>query len=358
MNKVIVSVSNDIFTDQRVEKVCNTLQNNGFEVTIIGRKLKNSKPIERKYKTRRIKLLFNKSFMFYLELNLRLFFILFFSKKDILLSNDLDTLLPNYLISIFQKKKIIYDSHELFTEVPELVYRPFTKKIWCNIEAFILPKLKNTYTVCNSIADYYNKKYGTNFKTIMNMPSKKKIELGQFSFDTKGKKIILYQGVLNVGRGLELIIETIRFLEDSILVIAGFGIYFKKLKAKVEELNLENKVHFLGKLSPKRLHKITPLANLGISLEEDVGLNYKYALPNKVFDYIQAEIPILVSDLKEMRKIVEKHKVGELVKSRTPVKLANQIELLLKKDFSSGLKIAKKELIWENQEEKLLEIFQ
>ena len=357
MKKVIVTVTNDLSTDQRVDKVCCTLQKNGFEVVLIGRKLKNSIPLNRSYATQRIKLLFNSGFLFYAEFNFRLFLVLLFSKKDILLSNDLDTLLPNYLVSVLQKKKIAYDSHELFPEIPELVHKPFVKNCWSNLEKLILPKLKNTYTVCDSIALFYNKKYKTNFKTILNLPNKKELEFGVFPFQLKEKNVILYQGAINIGRGLKLMIDAIPFLENCIFVIIGDGDIIENLKQKVNNKNLNNKVYFLGKISPKELHKLTPLADLGISIEEDLGLNYRFALPNKIFDYIQAEVPILVSNLPEMKKISINYKVGETIKNREPKKLANQINELLDKDFSEELKKAKKELIWENQEEKLLAIF-
>ncbi|ARV16501.1 glycosyltransferase [Polaribacter sp. SA4-12] len=354
MKKIIVSVTNDLSTDQRVDKVCATLQKEGYEIILIGRKLKNSTPLNRSYSTKRIKLIFNKGFLFYTEFNFRLFIVLLFSKKDILLSNDLDTLLPNYLVSNLQKKNIVYDSHELFPEIPELVHKPFVKKCWSTLETWILPKLKNTYTVCNSIADFYDKKYNSKFKTILNLPTKKELEFGSFPFKTEGKKIIIYQGAVNIGRGLELMIDTMEFLDNCILVIIGNGDLYEDLTQKVKN---NNKIHFLGKISPKELHKLTPLANLGLSIEEDLGLNYRFALPNKIFDYVQAEIPILVSDLPEMKQVVQNYKVGEIVKKRNSKELALQIEKILKKDFSTELKSAKKELIWENQEEKLLTIF-
>ena len=293
MKKIIVSVTNDLSTDQRVDKVCATLQKEGYKVVLIGRKLKNSTPLHRSYTTKRIQLIFNKSFLFYAEFNFRLFFVLLFSKKDILLSNDLDTLLPNYLVGILQKKNIVYDSHELFPEIPELVDKPFVKKCWSTLETLILPKLKNTYTVCKSIADFYDKKYKTKFKTILNLPNKKELELGCFPFESEGKKIIIYQGAINIGRGLELIIDTMEFLDNCILVVIGNGDIYEDLSQKVKD-NI--KIHFLGKIPPKELHKLTPLANLGLSIEDDLGLNYRFALPNKIFDYIQAEVPILVSD--------------------------------------------------------------
>ena len=357
MKRVIVSVTNDISTDQRVAKVCATLMQNNFKVLLIGRKLKSSIPLKRAYKTKRFNLLFNTGFLFYAEYNLRLFCYLLFTKKDLLLANDLDTLLPNYLISMLQNTKIVFDSHELFPEISELVHRPKVKKVWLALEKYILPKLKNNYTVCTSIAEFYKNKYQTNFETIKNLPTKKGIEKGVFSFDTADKKIILYQGALNIGRGIELMIETMPFLENHLLVLIGSGDISKTLKDKVFEEALGNKVFFLGKISPKELHKLTPLADLGLSLEEDLGLNYRFALPNKIFDYIQGEVPVLVSNLPEMSEVISEYKVGEIVKNRTPEKLAKQIKEVLEKNYTKELKLAKTTLIWEQQEAKLIAIF-
>lgn len=357
LKKIIVSVTNDISTDQRVEKVCNTLLNAGYEIVLIGKKNKNSKPLQREYITKRISVFFEKGILFYAEFNIKLFFILLFTKKELLLANDLDTLLPNYLVSLLQRKKLIYDSHELFPEIPELVNRPFAKNVWTRLEKIILPKLKNTYTVCNSIAEFYNDKYATNFKTIINLPTKKEILKNKFPFNYTNEKIILYQGAINIGRGLELMIETMPFLENCIFVIIGDGDIFEPLKDKVIAKNLTHKVYFLGRKNPEDLHKLTPLAHLGISIEEDLGLNYRFALPNKIFDYIQANVPILVSDLPEMKRVVLDYNVGEIVIERKPLKLARQIENLLKKDFTTALKKAKEKLIWEEQEALLLSIF-
>jgi len=357
LKRVIVSVTNDISTDQRVAKVCATLMQNNFEILVIGRKLKSSIPLKRAFKTKKFNLLFNTGFLFYAEYNFRLFCYLLLTKKDILLANDLDTLLPNYLISKLQNKKIVFDSHELFPEIPELVHRPKVKKVWLALEKYILPKLKNNYPVCNSIAEFYKNKYHSNFTTIKNFPNKKIIEKGVFPFNTDNKKIILYQGALNVGRGIELMIETMHFLENHLLILIGSGDISKSLKNKVSEKNLNDKVFFLGKTNPEALHKLTPLADLGLSLEEDLGLNYRFALPNKIFDYIQGEVPILVSALPEMSEVISAYKVGEIVKNRTPEKLAKQIKEVLEKEYTKELKLAKTVLIWEQQEEKLIAIF-
>lgn len=357
MKKIIVSATNDLSTDQRISKVCTTLHNAGFEIVLIGRLLKNSLPLNRSYKTKRMKLLFNKGFLFYAEYNIRLFFFLLFSKKEILLSNDTDTLLANFFTSKLQSKKLIFDSHELFSEIPELIDRPFVKNFWLQIEKWIIPKLKNNYTVCKSISDYYQKEYNSEFKIIKNLPVKNFVKKSSFPFITNNKKIIFYQGSVNIGRGLELMLEIIEQLPNCIFVIAGVGDILDSLRQKVVIKKLEKQVYFLGQLPPKHLQSITPLANLGISLEEDLGLNYRFALPNKIFDYIQAKVPILVSDLPEMKQVIFKYNVGEVAINRNPTQLANQMKKMLTTDYSNKLQEAKEQLIWENQEEELVAIF-
>lgn len=362
MKRIIVSVTNDLVTDQRVHKICSTLQSMDFELLLIGRKLPKSLKIERPYSTFQFNLLFNKGVFFYAEYNIRLFFKLFFLKKDILLSNDLDTLLPNYLISKIFNLKLVYDSHELFTEVPELINRPFIQKIWLQIEKNTLPKVKNCITVSESIANYYNKKYNTNFNVIRNFPLKnEKSIVKTFPFSTSNHKIIIYQGALNKGRGLALIINTMAFIKNAILVLIGNGDIENKLKEKVTALGLDAKVKFIPKVHPNELRNLTKQADLGISIEEDLGLNYQFALPNKLFDYIQAKIPVLVSDLPEMKRIISTYNVGEVIKNRTPKKLAIQIEILLNKEksyFEKDLEKASSVLIWEHEEKKLIEIFE
>ncbi|WP_459742766.1 glycosyltransferase [Polaribacter sp. OB-PA-B3] len=358
MKRILISVTNDLSTDQRVAKVCKTLSENNFDVILIGRKLKNSKSLSRNYKTKRFKLLFNNGFLFYAEFNLRLFLYLLFSKKNYLLANDIDTLLPNYLISKLQNKKLVFDSHELFSEIPELVHRPKVKRLWMTLEDKIIPKLKNNYTVCDSIAKHYQNKYQTNFKTIKNLPFQKELKKGSFNFDTKNQKIILYQGATNIGRGIQLMIETVKLLDNYIFVIIGDGDEFLNLKLKIASEKLEKKVFLLGRKTPAELAELTPLADLGISVEEDLGLNYKYALPNKIFDYIQANVPVLVSDLPEMKAIVSKYNVGEVLKNRKPAIIAKQIQQMLENDYLVSIKTAKKELIWENQETDLIQIFE
>jgi len=356
LKRVIVSVTNDLVTDQRVGKTCAVLTEMGFKVLLVGRKLKKSNSIQREYEVKRFRLLFNKGFLFYAEYNLRLFFFLLFSKKNLLFSNDLDTLVPNYLISKIQKKKLIFDSHELFSEIPELENRKRVKNFWLAIEKKIIPKLKNIITVSDSIKEHYQSLYGVNVSVVRNIPENKKVIQTPFDFDTHGKKIILYQGSVNVGRGLELMIDTMHLLEDYILVIIGDGDISTKLIEKVNTLDLKNCVKFLGRINPDELKNLTPNTTVGMSLEEDLGLNYRYALPNKIFDYIHAEVPMVVSNLPEMKAIIKKYAIGEVLIDRTPISLASTIKTMAAKNYKKELIQAKKQLNWTLEKEKLISI--
>lgn len=356
--RIVIAVTNDLVTDQRVFRISQTLLAQGYQITLVGRKLKHSKNIDYNTKVKRFKLLFNKGAKFYANYNVRLFFYLLFKKYDVVLSNDLDTLPASYFAAKLRSKTIVYDSHEYFTEVPELVNRKLQQNIWTWFEKLILPKLKYAYTVCESIANKYKHIYGTNFKVIRNVPFKKDVQL---TTNDNSKKVIIYQGALNLGRGIELMIESLKFLKNTELWIAGAGDIEQDLKKLASDLQLNEKVKFLGRIPIKELHEITCKADLGLSLEENLGLNYYFALPNKLFDYIQAKIPLIVADLPEMTLIVKQFKIGEVLKERTPESLANQIVGMInsKQDDSvkENLNIAANVLTWENEKSILIDLF-
>ena len=170
MNRIIISASNDLATDQRIYRTCECFNEMGFEILLIGRHGKTVLPYDKHIKIRRFSLLFNKGFLFYADLNIRLFWKLLFTPKQMLFSNDLDTLLPNYLVSRLTSTPLIYDSHELFTEVPELISRKYVRGFWMKLEGLIFPRLKNVITVNRKIADYYSAKYGVPVEVIRNVP--------------------------------------------------------------------------------------------------------------------------------------------------------------------------------------------
>ncbi len=361
--RIIVSVTNDLVADNRVHKVCSTLQKMGFGVLLVGRKLHKNPGLEnRSYAIKRFRLLFNEGPLFYAFFNLRLFLFLLFSKSDVLLSNDLDTLPANYLAARLRKKPLVYDSHEYFTEVPELVNRPGVQRIWQWLEKKMVPDLKSAYTVCASIAHFYTEKYGTSFEVVRNVPRANNRTPNISEKEESVEKTILYQGALNVHRGLEHAIRSMKYLDGCRFILAGDGDIKKELEELAKKEGVSSKVQFLGRLPIKELSRITPTADLGLSIEEDVGLNYRYALPNKLFDYIQAEVPVLVTNLPEMAAIVYQYKIGEMTKSLEPQELAKKMRGALfdeqkRKEWKKNLKIAATELTWEKEEEKLKAIF-
>jgi glycosyltransferase involved in cell wall biosynthesis len=362
--RIILTVSNDLVIDQRVDRTARTLEKEGSLPLLVGRKLPGSQPVnDRSYPVRRLRLLFNKGPLFYACFNVRLFFFLIFRKPDLMVSNDLDTLPACYLASRLINKPLVYDSHEFFTEVPELEGRAFTKKIWTGIEKRILPRLSYTSTVSLTIAEAYADRYGIDMKVIRNLPYGDKKEAKRPDLLQCGpKRIIIYQGALNIGRGLENMISAMKYLDAFQLHIFGDGDIAGRLLALCKELQLEGRVEFRGRLPFRELKPYTRQASLGISLEEDMGLNYRYALPNKLFDYIQAGIPVLVSALPEMQSIIEEYQIGQVLKERDPEKLALQVNEMmgseeLRMQWKKNLRKAAAELCWEKEEEKLVELY-
>lgn len=364
--KVVLTVTNDLVTDNRVHKVATTLTNMGYEVTLVGRLLENSLTIpHRKYSTRRFSLWFNKGPLFYANYNLRLFFYLLYKNFDVIVSNDLDSLLAGYVASEITKKHLVYDSHEYFTEVPELVNRPWIKQRWEAIEKSILPKLKNCYTVCESIANIYNTKYGTNFRVVRNLPSKQSYpNLSpdyQPPFPTN-LPVILYQGAVNIGRGIEEAMLAMKQIEGLRLVIIGEGDLFENCKQLAYAENLTEKVIFTGRMPFAELQKVTRFATIGLSVEKDIGLNYRYALPNKLFDYINAGVPVLASSLPEIKRVVDNYKIGLCISATKPDLIAEGIRNMsnspdLMTHWKQQCLIAREELCWENEEKVLENIY-
>lgn len=360
MKRIIISVINDIHTDVRVRKISEFLTENGFDILLSGIKSDFMPTKSENLNTRYQKRIFKSGALFYLEYNIRLFFYLIFSKNvDVFWSNDLDTLTANALASIIRRKPLIYDSHELFTELPELQNRKFVKRIWQLAEKLFIKRVKSMITVCDSIASYYNNKYGIKPIIIRNIPKKRNLSAKDFRKELGlplNKKIIIYQGAVNIGRGIEELVEGIKLIDNIHLIIAGAGDISNQIAKKVFELEIQDSITLTGRLPYSEMLKYTSCADLGVSLEKNLGLNYYYALPNKLFDYIQMQIPVLVSRLPEMEKIVNKYRVGDFIVNHKPQHIADKITELLQKPhnyYSSALKTAANQLTWENESVKL-----
>lgn len=365
--RIIVSVTNDLYTDQRVDKLCCFLVSQGYNVLLVGRKRKNSLPLpNRVYQTKRMRLFFDKGALFYAEYNIRLFLFLLGKKSTMLVANDLDTLLANYLAKCCKRRTtLVYDSHEYFTEVPELAGR-FAKKVWEKIEGFIFPKLKHIYTVNDSIAQLYESKYGKKLAVVRNISPlwnetdlKSKVELGL----PEDKTIIIIQGAgINIDRGAEEAVLAMQQVDNACLIIVGDGDVVAQLKLMVVELNLSEKVLFFGKQPYARMMNYTFHASIGLTLDKDSNLNYKYSLPNKLFDYIHTNTAVVCTDLVEITRVVKSYEVGIILDEFTVDNLASALNKLISNplelnQYISNCERAKLELNWQKETEVLASIY-
>ena len=365
--RVIVSVTNDLATDQRVSRLCRTLSSDGFEVILTGRILRDSLPLTNtSYKTRRVRHWFNEKMFFYAEYNIRLFFYLLFTPFDILHSNDLDTLPANYLASRIKRRPMVYDSHEYFTEVPGLAGRPAVKKIWEFIERKILPDIQHIITVNDSIAGIYRKKYSRHIHVIRNLPEKITINTtpspSRYGLP-EDKKLVIMQGRgINRDRGAEEAILAMQYIENAVLVIAGDGDIVDELKGLVRHEGPGEKIYFIPPVPYEELMQLTSICHCGLSLDKDTSLNYRYSLPNKLFDYIMAGIPVLASSLPEVRKIVEHYGTGLVATEVSPLHIAEKLKIILfdipKDNWKEKLLKASEELNWETEKHKLSDLYQ
>lgn len=367
-NKVVLSVTNDLYTDPRVDKVCNFLTRNGFDVTLVGRRYGDSSALApRAYKMHRMRLLFRKGAFFYAEYNIRLLFYLLFHHFDLFVANDLDTLLPNVLISKLKRKRLVYDSHEYFCGELSFADRPFVKSVWQSIEKFCFPKLKDVITVSQSIVDQYEKEYGIRPHLVRNIPPKATPPVTETRTSLQlpeDKTIIILQGnALIEGRGGVELIESLPFVDrQAILVVVGGGPLIPKMKQKTQQLQLEERVFFVPRVSPEKLFNYTYLSDIGINLDQDVCLNAKFSLPNKIFEYIKAETPMVASNLVERARIIQQYQVGLIVEDAQAEHIAEKINKLvndkqLYNKMKANCKVAAEDLCWENEEKVLEEIY-
>ena len=351
------TVTNDLTYDQRMIRICGSLAKEGYRVILAGRKLKDSPPLSYTgYEQRRISCFFKKGKAFYIEYNIRLFFWMLFQKTDLVCAIDLDTILPCYCISVIKGIPRVYDAHELFCEMKEVVTRPHIYRIWKAIERFAVPRFKLGYTVNQPIAEILKRDYSVSYAVIRNV--------GRFSpraVGIKQEKIILYQGAVNEGRYFENLIPAMKWV-DAPLHIYGDGNFLEKTTQLIRENDLEEKVFLKGKAIPTELPGITASAWIGITLFENTGKSNYLSLANRFFDYIQSGLPQLCSNYPCYREINNLYDVGLLIVDHSSENIARELNNLLKnevlhKRLRDNCLSAAQKLNWENEETELIEFY-
>lgn len=350
-------VTNDLNFDQRMIRIATTLSENGYVVKLVGRRLKNSVPlVQQPFLQKRIPCFFTKGKLFYGEFNLRIFFYLLFKKMDCICAIDLDTILPCYFISKMRRITRVYDAHELFCEMKEVVTRPAILKIWKGIEKFTVPRFTNGYTVSSCVADALNAMYGVQYDVIRNVTV-----LRELQHSERKEIYVLYQGAVNEGRSLETLIPAMHFINVP-LIICGDGNLMQKAKELVRENGLGDKIQFKGYVLPGELQSYTRGASVGINLVDDGGLNNYYSLANRFFDYMHAGVPQLCADIPAYREINAAYEIAVLISDLSSENIAKQLNTLLTdKDLYLRLQNnclqAKKVFNWQYEEKKLIQFY-
>jgi glycosyltransferase involved in cell wall biosynthesis len=355
--KIIFTVTNDLRHDQRMQRICGTLAKEGYDIWLIGRKLSGSKPLApAAYHQKRIRCFFKKGAAFYAEYNIRLFFFLLFTKADAICAIDLDTILPCLYISKWKKIPRIYDAHELFTGLKEVATRPRVLKVWQRIERRAVPQFQSGYTVSESIALEFNRRYGVSYSTIRNMPL-----LRELPEQHPEKPFILYQGAVNEARGFEMLIPAMKKV-DTPLVICGDGNFMPQLKKLIRENGVEEKVVLKGMLPPEELLAFSPRATIAVAVPENTGLNQYLALPNKFFDYLHAGLPQVTVNYPEYAQLNRQFEVAVLLENPDPETIAAALNNLLYdsvlyKKLKENCLRARLLLNWQEEENKLIEFY-
>lgn len=368
VREIISVVSNNLVSDQRVHKWCETLHAANYGVTLVGcLRPKESVPaMNRPYKHRHVRVCFRRGAWFYAHLNCVLFFYLLLrsGRARLFLANDLDTLPAVWLAARLSGRRVIFDSHEIFPEVPEIAGKPLVKGLWAWLEARLLPRSNAVFTVNRFIAQYFQEKHGRHVHVVCNYP-RIAAHPGQEVADRSpwaipnGVPLLLLQGAgINIDRGGEELVEAMHLLPDVHLCIVGKGDALPVLKERAKRLS---NVHFLGLLPYAQMMELAQSATLGVSLDKDTNLNYRFSLPNKLFDYLRAGLPVVVSDLPAVREIVTTYRCGSVLREVTPECIAQTVRELIHnpkqlETLRENAKFAHAKLNWEVQEPLILAV--
>lgn len=360
MNKkrIVCTVTNDLNYDQRMIRICTTLVEAGYDVTLVGFKRKYSKPlIDRPFKQIRIPIIVEQGKLLYIDYWLKLFFYLLFKPLDILCAIDLDTIMPVYYVSRIRGKARVYDAHELFTELKEVISRPRIHKMWKWIAQHTIPNFPIGYTIGECYAEELEKRYGVKYGVVRNATILKDITIPE-----KKEKYILYQGAVNVGRRFEELIPAMQYVNVP-LIVCGEGNYFEEAKALCKKHGLEDKITFKGYIPPEQLRSYTINAWVGITLFEDTSLSNRLSMANRFFDYMHNGVPQICNLYPEYERVNNKYEIACLIGDPTPQNIADSINKLVNDTtYHSRLQEnclkARQEYNWQEQTKTLLKTYE
>ena len=260
------------------------------------------------------------------------------------------------------KSLLIYDAHELETESNGL--NGWKQRLFKFIEKRFIRSFKLIIVVGPAIEQWYRNEYKIdNVVTVMNCPVYQPVQKKDYFREEFGissaSKIYLYQGALFYGRGVEVMLEAFARINDPefTLILMGYGEMIEDIKKVADRFP---NIYFKPAVHPSIVLEYTSSADVGISLIENVCLSYYYCLPNKLFEYLMAEIPCIVSNMKEMSDYVHKNTTGIVCSDITPEALMRSVKDVVQfdfKEFHDRIEAVKKEYSWSNQESVMIEAY-
>lgn len=363
--KVLITFLGNINYDTRCKNLYDTLSANNYDVEFLGFDWLTEGFRETRGEISIIKL--KKGFFsipFYLKFIWHIKVKLITTKESIIFAEDIYTLPFAVIFGKLKSAKIYYDSRELFGYLAGLKEKKIKQAFWKWTEKFFIKKADYVMVTGPMDCEFLKKEYGIkNLILLRNLPRYYKPELNldlhSHLLIDKSNKIILYQGVLLKGRGIEKIFSVLNDLPDCVFVIAGGGEFEQHYRKLADEMKVSDKVFFLGKLTQDELPKITASVDVGVSIIENLSISYYHALPNKLFEYIMADVPVIVSNLPQMKEVVEKYDVGYAVEFENKDELISAIKKLtededLYESKKQNCHIASQELNWEKEVVSLL----
>lgn len=367
-------VHSDYEHDNRVRREAETLVQAGYQVVVIAAASnpKNTVTEFNGVQIHYVEPIFNSGKLHFIEIMFRMYHRLNALNVDIVHAHDLDTLWPAARYTNRHKIPLIYDSHEWYLESISLYNRPFTRWIWSILENKLIHKAQKVITVCDGIADELFKEYALHDQPVVlrNIAEKKISTIAQNDQHPAFKKLRdlrnhfnfvgIYAGYLQKGRGIELLLQSLKDNRDWCFFICGQGPGMKTFKNRAQELNLRNRVKFTGNLDHEVLFPLISRCDVGYCFIEPLAKSYYYALPNKLTEYLQAGIPVIGSDLPEIRKIIEKYQFGFIAHDKEDLQtILNSFQKLKNDKFiEKHIKEAQDVLNWEQEKIKLLNLYQ
>lgn len=238
-------------------------------------------------------------------------------------------LLPlGVFLKLLFRARLVYDAHELETEVEGL--RGLRQKLSRVVERCCIPAVDLTITVGPMIRDWYRERYQVeNVVAVLNCPVfravKRRGRLREELGISPQQRICLYQGALCSGRGIELLLESFKLSDDNsvVLVCMGYG----ELEYVVKDAaTRSSRIYYLPAVPPALVLEYTVDADVGFALIENTCLSYYFCLPNKLFEYAMAGIPVISSPLPEMTGLMAEYGIGAVIGDSTPAAVERALQ--------------------------------